>query len=209
MDRLNLTLDIRAADIGQRRVNVRGSLLVSSLIATVKDKHNLDGEWALRLHGMRTFFPLDAGLIQLGIVDGTSLVCMRLVESTGTADAITAGVRQPFSKNYARVYLREQRTLVEFNLRWQPALIGRRDLRNPSNNRLLSADLEDLEELPSVSRHHAAITEKDGSFYIEPTQERNAVLMDGARIRYGERHPLQPGAVIKVGNISLSLQIIG
>ena len=82
-------------------------------------------------------------------------------------------------------------------------------MRNPSNNRLLSADLEDLEELPSVSRHHAAIIEKDGSFYIEPTQERNAVLMDGTRLRYGERHPLQPGAVIKVGNISLSFQIIG
>jgi hypothetical protein len=40
-------------------------------------------------------------------------------------------------------------------------------------------------------------------------QERNSVLLDGTRLRYGAKHPLQPGAVIKVGNISLSFQLVG
>jgi predicted component of type VI protein secretion system len=66
-----------------------------------------------------------------------------------------------------------------------------------------------MEEVPSVSRHHGAITEKDGSFYIEAVQERNPLLMDGVRLSYGEKYPLQPGAVLKLGNVSLSFQLIG
>ena len=209
MDRLNLKLDIQANGIGSKRVNVRSSLQVGTLVATIKDKFNLDGNYMLRVPGSHTGLPVEAALDQLGVLDGASLVCARIVESTGTVDAIARGVRQPFSKRFTRVYLREQRTLSEFDLRWQPAVIGRRDVNNPSNNRMLAADLEDMEEVPSVSRHHGAITEKDGSFYIEAVQERNPLLMDGVRLSYGEKYPLQPGAVLKLGNVSLSFQLIG
>jgi FHA domain len=209
VDRLNITLDIQSANVGQRRVNVRSSLQVATLVATIKDKFNLDGNYALRIQGARTALPGDASLDQLHISEGGLLQCVRIIESTGTLDAIARGVRQPFSKRFTRVYLREQRSLAEFELRWQPAVIGRRDVRNPVNNRLLASDLEDMEDLPSVSRHHAAITEQGGSFYIESVQERNATLLEGVKLRFGERYPLPPGAAIKVGNISLSFQLIG
>ena len=209
MDRLNVTLDIQENSIGKRRVNVRSSLQVATLIATVKDKFNLDGNYALRIQGSQTPLPGDSGLDQLRVPEGSLLQCVRLIESTGTLDAIARGVRQPYGKRFTRVFLREQRTLAEFDLRWQPAIIGRRDVRNPVNNRLLSCDLEDMEDLPSVSRHHAAITEQGGSFYIESVQERNATLLDGVKLRFGERYPLPPGAAIKVGNLSLSFQLIG
>lgn len=209
MDRMNLTLDIQSNSIGTRRVNVRSSLQVATLVLTIKDKFNLVGNYQLRLQGARNPLPDDGALDQLGIPEGAALQCVRIVESTGTLDAITRGVRNPFSKRFSRVYLREQRTLSEFDLRWQPAIIGRRDVRNPSNNRLLVVDLEDMETLPSVSRHHAAITEQGGSFYIESIQDRNPTLLDGVRLRYSERYALLPGTLIKVGNISLSFQVIG
>ncbi|HEY3291055.1 MAG TPA: FHA domain-containing protein [Anaerolineae bacterium] len=209
MDRLNLTLDIQANSLGARRVNVRSSLQVATLVATIKDKFNLDGNYNLRMQGTRTPLPLDTALDQIGVPEGSTLQVVRIVESTGVMDAIARGVRQPFSKRFTRVYLREQRTLAEFDLRWQPSIIGRRDVRNPSNNRLLIVDLEDLETLPSVSRHHAAITEQGGSFYIESIQDRNPTLLDGVKMRISERYPLQPGMLIKVGNITLSFQIIG
>ncbi len=209
MDRLKINLDIQAEGIGSKQVNVRSNLQVASLLANIIDKFNLDGSFILRVPGSRTPLPDEAALDQLGVLDGTSLVCARVFESTGTLDAITRGVRVPFSKRFTRVYLREQRTLSEFELRWQPSIIGRRDVNNPSNNRLLAADLEDLEKLPSVSRHHAAITERDGSFFIEAVQERNPLLLDGVKLRYGEKYPLQPGAVAKLGNVSLSFQVIG
>ncbi len=209
MDRLNLKLDIQAPGVGSKRVNVRGSLQVATLVAAVKDKFNLDGNYMLRMPGARTALPNDAGLDQLGIPDGTALVCARVVESTGTLEMIARGVRQPFSKRFTRVYLIEQRTLSEFDLPWQPAVVGRRDVSNPSNNRLLAADLGDLEALPSVSRHHAAVTEKGGSFFVETIQERNPLLLDGVKLRFGEKYPLAPGALVKLGNISLSFQVIG
>lgn len=209
MDRLNLTLDIQTNGIGARRVNVRSSLQVATLVATIKDKFNLDGNYSLRIQGSRTSLPGDTALDAMGVPEGAALQVVRIVESTGILDAIARGVRQPFSKRFSRVYLREQRTLAEFDLRWQPAIIGRRDVRNPSNNRLLIADLEDMETLPSVSRHHTAITEQGGSFYIESVQDRNPTLLDGTKMRNSERYPLPPGTLIKVGNIALSFQVIG
>ena len=209
MDRLNLTLDIQANSIGSRRVNVRGTLQVATLVATIKDKFNLDGSYSLLMRGSRTPLPVDSALDQLSVSEGAALQVVKIVESTGILDAITRGVRQPFSKRFSRVYLSEQRTLSEYDLRWYPAIMGRRDVRDPRNNRLLAVDLEELETLPSVSRHHAAITEKGGSFYIESIQDRNPTLLDGVKMRSSERYPLLPGALIKVGNIALSFQVIG
>src|SRR5690349_18652826 len=57
MDRMNLTLDIRANAIGPKRVNLRSSLLVDNLIATIKDKFNLDGEFELRADNGRQPLP--------------------------------------------------------------------------------------------------------------------------------------------------------
>ena len=209
MDRLNLTLEIQANSIGVRRVNVRSNLQIGTLVATIKDKFNLDGHYSLAIKGSRTALPAESALDQLGIPEGAQIQVVRIVESTGVMDAIAKGARQPYSKRFARVYLREQRTLSEYDLGWSPAIIGRRDVRNPSNNRLLAVDLEEMETLPSVSRHHAAITERGGSFYIESIQDRNPTLLDGVRMRTSERYALLPGTLVKVGNIALSFQVIG
>ncbi len=48
MDRLNLTLDIRANEVGSKEVNVRSSLVVANLLAEIQDKFNLDGTLELR-----------------------------------------------------------------------------------------------------------------------------------------------------------------
>ena len=49
MDRFNLTLNIAGSAIENRHLNVRSSLPVASLIATIQDKFNLDGRYELRL----------------------------------------------------------------------------------------------------------------------------------------------------------------
>ena len=77
-------------------------------------------------------------------------------------DAIRRGLRARLSKNFKRVYLQEDRALAEYDLAWQPAVIGRKDHRDPSKNKLLAVDLGDMEEAPSISRHHACITEAGG-----------------------------------------------
>jgi hypothetical protein len=209
MERLNLTLDIRAQDIGSRRVNVRSSLLVANLLAEVQDKFNLDGTLELRLAEGGEPLRLDRPLEPQGVAEGGRLICDRVMEDTGTMDAVARGVREYFGDQFQRVYLTEGRTRTEFDLAWQPAIVGRRDHRDPSKNKLLAVDLEGVEDLPSVSRHHAAITMRDGSFFLETIQARNPTYLGGSQLKPGIRYPLSAGAVIEVGRIALTFSVIG
>ena len=209
MDRRNLTLDIKADNIGARRVNVRGSLTVENLIATIKDKFNLDGEFRLTLQGASEPLVPENPLDHAGVEDDSTLQCVRVTEATGTVDAIRGGERHGFSKTFKRVWLVEGSTLAEYDLAWQPAVIGRKDHRNPMNNRLLAVDLEPVEELPTVSRHHACITEKRGQFFIEDIQGRNPVYLDCTRLREGSQQPLTAGHTIQVGRVRLTFNLMG
>ena len=208
MDRLHLTLDIRAGNIGAKRVNVRASLTVGSLITTIKDKFNLDGEFRLTLPSSTEPLAPETPLDQAGVEEDGTLVCTRVTEATGTLDAIRSGERLGFSKAFKRVWLTEGSTLAEYDLMWQPAVIGRRDHRNPMNNRLLAVDLEHVEDLPTVSRHHACITEKRGQFLLEDIQGRNPVYLDGIRLRQGTQHPLTAGQSIQVGRVRLTFNLM-
>jgi hypothetical protein len=208
MDRMNLTLDIRANSIGAKRVNLRSSLVVESLITTIKDKFNLDGEYELRLTNDRQPLPRTLPLDQAGVPDGSVLICTHLVESTGTLDAIRRGLRSRLSKNFKRVYLQNGRTLAEYDLAWQPAVIGRKDHGDPSRNKLLAVDLADLEEATGISRHHACITEEGGSFYLESINENNPTFLGDMRLRFGVKYPLPVGARIGVGRAYLTFYSI-
>jgi hypothetical protein len=209
MDRLNLTLEIRANNIGTKRVNVRGSLTVGNLVTTIKDKFNLDGEFRLSPAGAAEPLPLETPLEAAGVRDEGTLVCLPVTEATGTLDAIRAGERHGFSKAFKRVWLAESSTLAEYDLAWQPSVIGRKDHRNPMNNRLLAVDLEHVEDLPTVSRHHACITEKRGQFYLEDIQGRNPVYLDGTRVRQGTQQTLSAGQSIQVGGVRLTFNLMG
>lgn len=208
-ERFNLTIDI--PNIGQKRINTRANLPVINLLANITDKWNLDGVYELRVAESRFALPPDKPLNQLmeyGMADNATLVCRRLKQTTLTQDLIRQGRQLAFSKHYSRVFAREERTLREFPLRWQPAIIGRRNLGNPVENKLLAVDLTDVEEMPSVSRHHACITESKGQFYLEDIQGRNPVYVNEKRVGLAERVPLTAGSVIRVGDLILQFQVV-
>lgn len=208
MERINLILDIRDKSIGPKKINVRGTMTAGNLIMTIKDRYNLDGSYMLRPSGTKTILKEEATVDSAGMRDGAVLVCQPIVETTGTPNAIARGIAQPFSRPFTRVFVREARTLREFDIRWQPSVLGRRDLRDPSKNRLLAVDLEGMEPLPSVSRHHAAITEETGSLYVEAITERNPVLLNGQRIPPGSRRVLSAGDTIKLGDFVLNFYVV-
>jgi FHA domain-containing protein len=208
MDRMNITIDIRSGSIGARRVNLRSSLVVGNLIATIQDKFNLDGVFELHLDNTRQALPETAELEQAGVTEGSVLICSRVIVATGTQEAIARGARARLSKNFKRVYLQEDRELIEFDMVWQPAILGRRNQRDPSQNKLLTVDLGDAEEAPSVSRHHAAITEAGGSFFLESLNEDNPTYLGDTRLRYGVKYPLPVGSRIGIGRMALTFHII-
>jgi len=209
MDRLNLTVEILPNEIGLKRVNVRRSLRIVNLIAEIQDRFNLDGMLELRPDGDEVALSLNLALDQAGIEEGGLLVCDRVMEDTGTADLIEAGARLPLTGAFKRVYLTEQRKLGEYDLEWQPAIVGRKDHNNPSKNLLLAVDLEAVEDLPTVSRHHACITLSEGSFFIETVQARNPTYLDDTRLKEGIKYPLVAGAVIQVAGVTLTFNVIG
>ncbi len=206
MDRFNIVIEVQ--HVGPKRANVRATMLVSNLIANAKDKFNLDGQYELWNKNTRQRLNPQYELAQAGVAESSVLVCAQVVEDTGTLNAIRRGAREGFSKRPRRVYLLEGTSRVEYDLLWHPAIIGRKDLANPSNNRLLAVDLEEIEESPSVSRHHACITEKNGSFSIESINDRNLTILNGTKIRPGKKHPLPPGATIQVGNLTLTFHVL-
>jgi hypothetical protein len=202
-ERLNLKLKIEPKKIGEKEVNLRSSLLVANLIAEIQDRFSLDGTLALLPEGGDEPLNTNSRLNESGIEEGITLVCKQIQSDTGTQDAITRGVREPIPESYKRVYLEEERTRTEYEVEWYPAILGRWDHRNPSNNRLLAIDLEGLEELPTVSRHHAAITVEDGKFFLEQLAARNPTYLDGTKLRAGRKYPLEAGASIQMGRITL------
>ena len=207
MERINLILDVRDKSVGPKKVNLRGNMTAGNLIMTIKDRFNLDGNYLLRPSGTRTVLKEDSTLESAGLREGAVLVCQPIIETTGTLNAIARGQPIAFSRPFSRVFLRESRTLREFEVRWHPAVLGRRDLRDPSKNRLLVVDFEGMEPLPSVSRHHAAITEEGGSMFIEAITDRNPVLLNGQRIQPGARRVLNAGDTIKLGDFVLNFYV--
>ncbi|MBM4423805.1 MAG: FHA domain-containing protein [Chloroflexi bacterium] len=208
MDRMTITIEILPNQIGPKRANVRSSLVVGNLLTSIKDKYNLDGNFVLLTKGDRKPLHVDAPLDQEGVADGSVLVCARVVEASGTLDAIKRGERVTLSKGFKQVYVLEERQLAQYDIRWQPAIIGRKDRRNPSNNKLLAVDLEDAEDPPTVSRHHACITEKDGAFFIESIADNNPTYLGDQRLKMGMKYPLPVGSRIRAGRVTLTFYII-
>jgi hypothetical protein len=208
MDRLTLTANIRPNKIGKQQVNIRSSMTVANFIAAIQDKYNLDGTLELHMKGVAGPLNLSEPIERLGVADGDVLVCKRVVEDTGTQDVIQRGLREPFDDQFKQVYLVESRTLAEYVLTWQPAIVGRKDHRNPSNNRLLAVDLEGTEDLPTVSRHHACITMREGTFYIEQIQDHNPTFLDESRLKQGVKVPFAAGSTIRLGRVTLTFYVV-
>lgn len=208
MDRLTLTVDIRPSKIGKAKVNIRSNMTVANFIAAIQDKYNLDGQLELQMKGADGPLDLAEAIDKIPVEDGAELICKRVLQDTGTRDAIQRGVREPFDDQFKRVYVTESSTLTEYDLTWQPAIVGRKDHRNPSNNRLLAVDLEGTEDLPTVSRHHACITMREGTFYIEQIQEHNPTYVDETRLDEGVKYPLPAGSTIRLGALTLTFYVI-
>lgn len=207
-DRLNLKVKIEPKKIGTKEINIRGSLLVANLIAEIQDHFSLDGTLALHPEKDDNPLNLNSPINETGIEEGGVLICKQVLTDTGTEAAIARGERIPFPEGFKRIYIEDKRTTMEYDLAWHPAILGRWDHRNPSNNRLLAADLESLEELPTVSRHHVAITLDEGKFFVEQLAARNPTYLDEVQLKPGRKYPLEAGAEIQMGRVTLIFNVL-
>lgn len=207
MNRLDITIAIKAIGKTPRRVNVRADMTVEDLLNTTRDHFNLAGLYELRLLNGRHALDAKKPLTDAGVQHGAQLECVALQERSNTPALIERGERIRFTQNYERVYFRDQNGLAEYDLRWCPAVLGRRDLADPNRNRLLAVDLESDSRSRGVSRHHACVTEANGAFFIEALSENNPVYVDGRKLMLGIRQPLATGASVQMGRAQLTFTV--
>ena len=89
-------------------------------------------------------------------------------------------------QNYA--ILREESTGKEFDIQWQPAVIGRPST-DVDHNIILAVNVQLLPDGKTISRRHAQITFAEGRYFIEPLAEQNPSLPLPSRPKTPGRAP--------------------
>lgn len=180
-----------------QRARLRKNLTVVNLIEEVlKEFDDIVADspekYALYLKGYdRPLSPAQT-LVQLDIQPQDELVF----------DYIRQTVRQMLEPNEYAI-LQEETTGKEFDIQWQPAVIGR-----PSNemdhNITLAVNVQLLPNGTTVSRSHTQITFSDGRYYIEPLAEYNPVFINDREIPVNNRRELKNGDKLMLGNRKLT-----
>lgn len=212
MDRIILTITSELFDEADRRqeVSVRANLTVRALIEEIRREFNLlDAGYRLTLAGQREALPLDRTMEQLGLQTGAELVFERDRHRLDQRVIARGGQYFEAVSQPGRARLREAASGQAFPLEWQPAIIGRPDAANPATAQALAVDVSALAEGRTVSRRHAQITERAGTYYLEALNERNPTLLNGQALALGERRALSPGDRIRVGLVELVFEVPG
>ncbi len=181
-----------------QRARLRKNLTVVNLIEEVlKEFDDIVADspekYAVYLKGFDRPLTSTQTLIQLDIQPQDELVF----------DYIRQTTRQMLDpRDYA--ILQEEATGKEFDIQWQPAVIGR-----PSNemdhNITLAINVQTLPNGGTVSRSHAQITFSEGRYHIEPLAEYNPVFINGREIPINKKHELKNGDKLMLGNRHLTL----
>lgn len=115
-------------------------------------------------------------------------------------EAVT-GVERPAETGPALAILRNEEAGHEYLVRKNEALVGRAD---PVTGIVPEIDLTNEENSRSISRRHARIVKKDGTFHIaEEVGALNGTYVNGKRIRPGVLTPLADGDKLLLGMVPL------
>ena len=106
------------------------------------------------------------------------------------------------ARNYAS--LREEGTGKEFDIQWQPAVVGRPST-DVDHNIILAVNVQLLPDGKSVSRRHAQITFSEGRYFIEPLAEQNPVFLNGKELPVHSKREIRNGDKLAFGNNKLTM----
>ena len=133
-------------------------------------------------------------LVLQGVREGDTLVFTSLSEAQ----------RQNLGQSFS-AYLQMRGTSDKFEIAWQPAIIGRPDPINKSQNDLLAVNLDGFPNSLRVSRQHAQIKVKKGKYLLQALADRNPTYLNGKQLEINKSYPLQTQDVIRVGYSQIEL----
>jgi pSer/pThr/pTyr-binding forkhead associated (FHA) protein len=181
-----------------QRARVRKNLTVRGLIEEILKEFDDIGadtpdKYILHLKGTDRPLNPNHNLVQLDIQPQDELVLEYLRQT----------LRQMLDPAQYAV-LEEDTTGKQFDIQWQPALIGRPN-NEVDHNIMLAANLLLLPNGMTVSRSHAQITVTGGRYYIEPLAENNPVFLNKKELPFGAQQELRSGDRLAFGRSKLSM----
>lgn len=191
-------------DETEQEASVRKNLTVRTLIEEIRKEFSLsEGSYALKMGGSETALDYDKTLEELDIQTGSQLVFER--ERMRISQQIVSRGGQFFQgiTGARRMMVREPDSGQVFPIRWQPAIIGRPNARDPISAEALAVNLGDLPEGRTVSRQHAQITEHNGRYFVEGLSDKNPTFLNEEELMPGEKRVLAQGDTIRVGMVDL------
>ena len=167
-----------------QRARLRKSLTVTDLIAEILrefDDITADSpeKYAIYLKGFDRPLTQGSTLTQLDIQPQDELVF----------DYVRQTIRQMLDDRYYAT-LREDTTGKEFDIQWQPAVIGRPST-DVDHNIILAVNVTLLPDGKTISRKHAQITFSEGRYFIEPLADQNPVYLNGKEIPLNSRREIK------------------
>ena len=196
---LNVVFDI----VGESRpqpAQVRHDMLVGDLISEIVREFDINDQDEYLLFRVGNNQPLDPRYPLSGqsVGDGDQL--------SFTRPALLQ--RRPISAEMTAALRLQVTTPLLYEINWQPAIIGRPDA-DATHTSLLAVNLEWLgKQGKRVSRSHAQIVEKDGTYYLESLAPHNPTFLNNKVLLIGERHPLKNNDQILLESSNVRLEFL-
>jgi pSer/pThr/pTyr-binding forkhead associated (FHA) protein len=181
-----------------QRARVRKNLTVRGLVEEILKEFDDIGsdspdKYTIHLKGIDRPLNPNHNLVQLDIQPQDELVL----------DYVRQTLRQMLDPSQYAV-LQDETTGKEFDIQWQPALIGRPN-NEVDHNIMLAANLLLLPNGMTVSRSHAQITVSEGRYYIEPLAENNPVFLNNKELPAYVQSEIRNGDRLAFGRSKLSM----
>lgn len=184
-----------------QRAKVRRNLTITDLIEEILrefDDITADSpeKYAVYLKGFDRPLTPGSTLTQLDIQPQDELIF----------DYVRQTIRQMLDVSQYAI-LREESTGKEFDIQWQPAVIGRPSTE-VDHNIILAVNVQLLQDGKTISRKHAQITVTDGRYFIEPLADQNPVFLNGRELPINMRREIKHGDRIAFGRNKLTMTFI-
>lgn len=181
-----------------QRARVRKSLTTDDLISEILREFDdivadSPEKYAIYLKGFDRPLKRDNNMTQLDIQPQDELVF----------DYVRQTIRKMLDVSQYAV-LREEATGKEFDIQWQPAVIGRPSTE-VDHNIILAVNVTLLPNGNTVSRKHAQITFSEGHYFVEPLADQNPVFLNGRELPINNRREIKSGDKISLGRHKLTL----
>jgi hypothetical protein len=197
------------------RTKIRHKLLVVDLIENIKAKFEMDGTFQLVVQQTGLTLNPSLSLEQQGIADKVVL------DFVGTTQTIKSDLLKQIETILASAYPEGERKDIRlagqigfrllgndvrrfWDLRFQPAIIGRRFRNEPRNNILLAADLTELPQGQTVSRWHACVSSEDERFSLTALNRNNPSYLNDVKLEHNETKPLNIGDKVRARRVELA-----